>query len=158
MENRETLIYQQICEKNFEIFYNLSQAYEAEFSAITKKVPDSKGYFSYDSSPYEPNIGYLLLQNNVPIGFCIIQIRKEINDVCEFYIIPAVRKNNIGMWFAKEIIQKYNGDWQVRQIAGAKNATLFWRKVVQSISQNNYTEVSSNDKQWGWVTKQLFTI
>ena len=45
---------------NIEIYYNLTQAYEAEFSPLTKKFPDQKGKFALDTEIGGNVKGFLL--------------------------------------------------------------------------------------------------
>ena len=48
-----------ITNNNIEVYKNLGQAYEAEFSSLTEKIPNEQGIFSLDSLPNHPYIGYL---------------------------------------------------------------------------------------------------
>ena len=50
----------EINQHNLNIFKNLAQAYEAEFSNLTHKLPNELGLFEIDTLPYKPYIGYLL--------------------------------------------------------------------------------------------------
>lgn len=145
-----------INKRNFRILINLAQAYEAEFSAITKKIPDKYGVFKLDTLPILPYIGYLLYINKIPVGFCIIKAISKIKDISEFYIIPSMRKRKLGIQFAHCIFDKYPGQWQVRQISGAYHAIDFWRKTIALYTNNKFKESVKSDKDWGIVTCQRF--
>lgn len=80
--------------KNLQILLNLTQAYEAEFSAITNKTPDANGIFKLDTMPDNGHIGYILYKEKTPIGFTVLKISKTLNDIAEFYIIPSMRLKN----------------------------------------------------------------
>jgi predicted acetyltransferase len=145
-----------IDDNNLNIYINLARSYEAEFSSLTHKLPNEAGIFEIDTLPVAPYIGYLLYKSNIPIGFCVIEISEEMNDVAEFYIIPSMRKNKYGDSLAAKIFEIYPGKWQVRQIEGANAAKSFWRSVINKFTQNNYEEESVNDPEWGMITRQQF--
>lgn len=145
-----------IDENNLEIYMNLAYAYEAEFSNLTKKMPNELGIFQPDTLPINPYCGYLLMYNNKPIGFSIVEINSQYNDVAEFYIIPIMRKNGYGKELAKKTFDYHSGLWYVRQIAGAEQAKQFWRKVINEYSSGQYLENEVLDEKWGKVTRQEF--
>ena len=146
----------QINQNNAEIFKNLAQAYEAEFSNLTHKVPNEFGLFKLDTLPNTPYVGYLLYCQETPVGFCVANIESEIKDIAEFYIVPVMRKKNMGYQFAVMIFNRYPGQWQVRQIEGAIDAINFWRRVIKKYTGNKYEESVVQDAHWGIVTRQRF--
>src|SRR5687768_1690571 len=125
---------------NLQILLNLMQAYEAEFSDITKKRPAEDGLFPLDTQIDSSHQGWLLYDDKSPIGFAITGTRSNRNDVSEFYIIPSLRKQGIGKFFAKKIFSQFSGPWQVRQIAGAGRATAFWRKAIGEFTKQKFHE------------------
>lgn len=139
------------------VLLHLGHAYEAEFSAITTKVPDDQGFFHLDTPPEAPYTSYLFYQGATPIGFCIVNTVSSPMDVAEFYVIPAKRKQRIGMRYAHAIFDRHVGSWQVRQIQGADHALHFWRQVIATYSENCYKEEIVHDHDWGMVTRQTFS-
>jgi predicted acetyltransferase len=156
IDSEKKLFMRQIDEKNIFILLNLGQAYEAEFSYLTKKVPDADGLFTLDTIPVSPYAGYLIYQHNTPIGFCIINIEIKPMYIAEFYIVPSKRLQAIGMDFAHAIFRKYPGLWQVSQIKGADQALKFWKCVISGYTSNNYKDEVVEDPDWGIVTRQTF--
>lgn len=154
--NITELTFIQIEQHNLNTFKNLAQAYEAEFSNLTHKLPNELGLFEIDTLPCKPYIGYLLYYQKKPVGFCIADIESEIKDVAEFYIIPVMRKKNLGYQLASMIFDTYPGRWQVRQIEGAIDAIKFWQSVIRKYTQNQYEESVVDDAHWGIVTCQRF--
>lgn len=138
------------------VLNNLILAYEAEFSAITKKIPIHDGTFKLDVD-LQTTENYLLFDKKYPIGFCVKGEIDGRHDIYEFYVVPSRRNRKLGREFAKNIFSRYQGDWQVRQIEGADKAISFWRKTISEFSNNNFEEQVVNDDYWGRVTKQIFT-
>lgn len=139
------------------VLVNLSQAYEAEFSKITGKEPGTDGVFMLDTFPKFPYAGYVLYKESIPIGFCVLNVESNPRDVAEFYIIPTERRQGMGTKLAYSIFDAFGGDWQVRQIAGADQAVIFWRTAISQYTNNNYEESIIDDPKWGVVTKQDFS-
>lgn len=148
-----------ITEENIQIYLNLAQCYEAEFSALTRKKPDDSGIFALDTTLGDDISGFLLLIDDIPGGIAAISAKSNQSwEVCEFYIYPCFRHNTIGMEFAHAIWKTLPGDWEIKQIEGADYATVFWRKSIERFHQTGYTEDRYKDAYWGTVTRQRFTI
>lgn len=140
---------------NNHIYYNLIQAYEAEFSQITGKVPDHNGMFPLDTKLDNSVMAYLEYINSIPIGIAAIKRVDDTYEMCEFYIIPSKRKMNHGEKFAHKIFDVNQGLWQIKQISGAEYASNFWRKIIYTYGVS-YQEDKYNDEYWGIVTRQKF--
>lgn len=148
-----------VTDTNSPIYHNLIQCYEAEFSAITGKKPNSSGLFELDTHLGDDTLGFLLIIDDTPSGIAAIRCKESQSyEVCEFYIVPHFRKNGIGMEFAHKIWKTYPGNWEIKQIEGAEYATAFWRKTINSFNKTKYTEERYDDPYWGIVTKQKFTV
>ncbi|MDG1436888.1 MAG: hypothetical protein P8P83_03820 [Rickettsiaceae bacterium] len=145
-----------ITNDNLFVVLNLFQAYEAEFSSLTQKMPNKEGVFQLDITPLVDNAGYLLYQNDIPIGFTFIDITKIPYDVEEFYIIPITRGNGFGKLLAHYIFDMHPGPWQIRQISGANLAREFWRKTISYYIGEDFKEEITEDPKWGEVTRQSF--
>lgn len=146
-----------ITKENSKAYYNLTQAYEAEFSNLTHEMPDEDGLFKIQTDIDHEHIGYLLYDNKKPIGFMVVRMG-EVKDVSEFYIIPAKRKSGYGQSLASYVFSQHPGRWQVRQISGADSAKAFWRKVIAKITAGQYLEEVIQDDDWGYVSRQSFEI
>ncbi|MFZ2314563.1 MAG: hypothetical protein WAW86_02750 [Gammaproteobacteria bacterium] len=145
-----------ISNDNIDVYLNLARSYEAEFSNLTQKMPNELGVFEPDTMPVHPYSGYLLYEDKTPIGFGVIELSNQVNDVAEFYIIPSMRKNKLGCVLASTIFDLHPGKWQVRQIEGADVAKAFWRRVINQYTQNDFIEDVVSDPVWGVVTRQKF--
>lgn len=148
-----------VTQANLNIYLNLAQCYEAEFSAITLKKPNEMGIFELDTLIGEGVTGLLLMADGVPAAIAAIGIKgDERYEVCEFYVIHSFRKNSTGIKFAHMIWKKYPGAWEIKQIKGAEYASEFWRKSITAFEQTAYKEDRYEDPYWGIVTRQQFTV
>ncbi|WP_062266496.1 GNAT family N-acetyltransferase [Endozoicomonas arenosclerae] len=154
---------------NREVYLNLCQGYEAEFSSLTGKKPDPQGRFALDTPLTENTTGYLLYDEHLPAGLAAVkQHHATHHEVCEFYVLPCYRRQELGKRFAHRLFSMSCGQWEIKQIEGADNATTFWRKTISDFLKE-YVDQSDNnidthfqediyvDPYWGKVTRQVFT-
>jgi len=146
----------EVNKNNISILLNLAQAYEAEFSPITKKNPLSNGLYALDTNWDSDHPAFLLFDNETPVGFCIKTILDSRHDISEFYVVPTYRHKGIAKSFVIEIFNKYAGTWQARQIQGADQAVSFCRAVISEFTSGKYTEEIVEDEYWGKITRQIF--
>jgi predicted acetyltransferase len=138
---------------------NLMQAYEAEFSDLTQKLPDARGVFKPDTCVDDSHDGYLLYnEHGVPLGFCIKGTINGFHDISEFYVIPAARRKRLGFDFATSIFNLYEGRWQVRQMWEASRARRFWKKTLEIYTGSMFEDVVIDDPMWGKMTSQRFEV
>lgn len=148
---------------NQHVYMNLAQAYEAEFSKIMHKKPDINGLFPLDTELGGTITGYLLYIDNIPAGHTAIA--NETNghfEVCDFYVVPYFRKNQVGKHFISTLFKQLGGSWEIKQVAGADHAVKFWRDVIthytaEQLLEKSYQEDNYNDCHWGMVTRQRFS-
>lgn len=138
-------------------FDRLIQAYEAEFSSITEKLPGPDGIFPLDTHLDDTHFGYLAYLGDIPVGFNVIATKGIGHfEVCEFYIIPVCRMKKRGYDLAAQVFDRHPGHWEVKQIVGADQAYNFWRKAIGQYTRGKYTDDVYRDEYWGKVTRQTF--
>jgi len=120
-------------------------------------MPDENGLFKIQTDIDCEHIGYLMYEKKIPVGFMVF-CPGEVNDVAEFYIIPAKRLGGFGQRLARYVFASYPGQWQVRQISGADSARAFWRSVIFGLTDGNYQEEEVEDHYWGRVYRQSFEM
>ncbi|TYT74303.1 GNAT family N-acetyltransferase [Desulfobotulus mexicanus] len=147
-----------VSDSNLNVYMNLCQSYEGEFSSITNKKPDKNGLFELDTRIEGNVVGYLLYDGEVPLGFAAVNVAAEGNayEICEFYIVPVCRKQGMGREFVSRLFRMYRGRWEVKQISGAEHATAFWRKAIGGFTKGKFQEDFYNDAYWGRVIRQRF--
>ena len=78
------------------------------------------------------------------LGFALINdytiIPSNTISIAEFYILPEYRKQELGRYFANEILQKYNGKWEIRTQIYNKTANQFWDKLVSEFSKEDFNQ------------------
>lgn len=100
------------------LFKNLMQFYEAEFSYITKKIPDEDGLFLFDTEISDVNRAFIAYSKLQPIGFSVVHVALDSNlrEILEFYILPCYRREYYGKAFSSLIFDTFKGYWIVKQL------------------------------------------
>ncbi|WP_028117560.1 GNAT family N-acetyltransferase [Ferrimonas senticii] len=147
----------QVDDHNIEVYLNLAQGYEAEFSKIVQKKPQADGRFALDTELGGNVAGYLLYVDGVPAGHTAIASHGDGQfEVCDFYVVPYFRQNRLGQTFAAAIFAMHGGRWQIKQVAGADRAIAFWQATIGDYTGGHFKQDIYQDPQWGTVTRQCF--
>ena len=152
------LCLQEVEDSNLPTYLNLAQAYEAEFSRITKKHPDLNGLYALDTTVGGEVKAYLLQTPQSAIGFAAASVYVEgTRDLREFYVVPTMRGQKIGTYLAGQVFSLHPGHWTVKQLEGATYATAFSRRALAELGII-YKETLLQDEYWGNVVMQAFSI
>jgi predicted acetyltransferase len=148
----------EVCDRNLSTYLNLAQAYEAEFSPMTKKNPNLKGLYELDTTVGGEVKAYILQNSTNAIGFAAASVPEEgTRDLREFYVVPTMRGKKIGTYLAGQVFAFYPGKWTVKQLEHAIHATSFWHQALTDLGIP-YEETIFMDEYWGRVVMQTFQI
>ena len=148
----------EVCDSNLSTYLNLAQAYEAEFSPMTKKNPNLKGLYELDMTVGGEVKAYILQNSTNAIGFAAASVPEEgTRDLREFYVVPTMRGKKIGTYLAGQVFAFYPGKWTVKQLEHAIHATSFWHQALTDLGIP-YEETIFMDEYWGRVVMQTFQI
>lgn len=139
----------EVCDRNLSTYLNLAQAYEAEFSPMTKKNPNLKGLYELDTTVGGEVKAYILQNSTNAIGFAAASVPEEgTRDLREFYVVPTMRGKKIGTYLAGQVFAFYPGKWTVKQLEHAIHATSFWHQALTDLGIP-YEETIFMDEYWG---------
>jgi len=65
----------------------------------------------------------------------------------DFYIISKYQRSGLGKEVAKEIFEKFPGEWSVGIIPEHKGALSFWRNVIKSFKHDAFIEEMKTREQ-----------
>lgn len=154
--NEDSMDIREVTLDNLHVYLNLCQSYEGEFSEITEKLPGEDGKFALDTEIGGMTKGFLLYVDGRPVGFAAIKVEPGMCEVCEFYVIPSMRRRCLGRAFASWLFAHFRGRWQVKQLEGARYATCFWTKVIAEFTGGAFAQDMYADPYWGRVVRQRF--
>ncbi len=65
---------------------------------------------------------------------------KSFYEISEFFILRKFRGKGVAGFTAKEIFQKFLGNWEVMAISGNSPAEKFWEKIIDEYTSGSYTK------------------
>lgn len=94
---------------------------------------------------------FLIFIEKEAVGFVNIkqlEVMPEIDwYMNEFYIISKYQHHGIGAEVAKEILQKFNGEWSIGILPENELALRFWRKTVSNYTRGIFHEEYRSTEQ-----------
>jgi predicted acetyltransferase len=127
--------------------WNMLQTYIAGMAAYVdvKPVNGIYPYEHFDKYWTDDNFPFWAIHSGERVGFALVWQDRDhdIFRMSEFYVRPESRRLNLGMAFARDVIDRFPGRWKIRQIARNAPAVAFWRRTLASY---DYTETNFEDR------------
>lgn len=144
---------QKITSSKKETLKNLFEFYTYEFSEYMDLHVDDHGRYGYppfDNYFTDPCFdSFFIIIEGKLAGFAIVkQDDLDTYSINQFFIMKKFRKSGAGRIVAVELFDRYRGEWKVAQIMKNIPAQHFWRKVISSYTNGNYTETIRQDQEW----------
>lgn len=111
----------------------LLELYAHDFSEFTAADIDAVGRFGYrylDGYWTEPDRHPFLVRVDGRIAGFVFVRSGQPHDMAEFFVMRKYRRSGIGRKVAHDVLARFPGEWQVRQIATNAAATSFWRSAI----------------------------
>ena len=132
------------------IIQNLARFYIYDLSEFqARKCPDDGLFEDEDYSRYWTTPGhfaYLVKCQNELAGFAFVEEGGSSTDIdyniAEFFIVRKFRGKGVARFVAREIFQRFHGNWEVMAIARNATAIAFWKKTIDEYTQGHYTASS----------------
>jgi len=112
---------------------HLLELYLHDLSAYDGGDVDDNGLYGYeylDRYWTEPNSRPLLLRvDRRWAGFALVRLGQP-HDIAEFCVLRKYRRSGVGTVLARNLFDRFPGEWQVRQLGSNTDATIFWRNAI----------------------------
>jgi len=139
-----------------QLFQNLMQFYEYEFSIYEDDDVDVSGKFEIEDvddyfqlNEYRP---LLVCVEDRPAGFVIVKsnIDSKIDhfSIEEFFIMKKYQRNGAGQKVANKVFDMFGQFWIVRVIKENKIGQSFWNKTIKKYSNGDFSMKVINDETW----------
>jgi predicted acetyltransferase len=130
---------------------NLFAFYVHDMSAFVDLDVDSDGTFavpaslaSYWEGPEAPRrYPFLVRIDGRLAGFALIRRLADAAgtyDMGEFFVLRKYRRSGIGRHVACELFDRFQGDWEVRELPLNTAAQTFWRRVIADYTGGAFRE------------------
>lgn len=106
----------------------------SEYGEVDTAYPYFESYWNEDEGRWP----YLFFAESELIGFAFVNTvspsgRGTDFSMAEFFVRPTARGRGHGVAAAKEIILKFNGQWELSIMQHNAPARVFWPKVISKI-------------------------
>lgn len=117
-----------------EVLRQLLEFNAYEFAAFFEDSElDEHGRFGYrwlDHYWTEPDRQPFLIRVGDRIGGMTLVRGTDQRSIAEFLIMPQYRRQGAGLVAARQIFDRFGGDWSVHQVPGNDRAVSFWRRAI----------------------------
>lgn len=121
-------------ESDREVVGQLLEFNSYEFSRIDGRAIGRDGRYGYrylDAYWSEPGrVPYLLRAGGELAGLVLARRVGAVMSVAEFLVLPKFRRTGVGTQAARQLFSAYPGPWEVHQVVGNHQATVFWRRAI----------------------------
>lgn len=134
------------------VIKNLARFYVYELSRYSGEDVSEDGLFEayetcFNFDSYWTEAGhypFIIRVDNQLAGFVLLNnIGSNPNvdwHLVEFYILASFQGRGIGRQVALQLLNAYQGVWEIAQMPENLPAIGFWRSVIQQFTQGKYTE------------------
>ncbi len=114
------------------LLWERMQAYIAELMSFGNFGPVN-GVFAYEPFDLywkEPNrFPFWAMADGERAAFALV-LCEERTEMAEFYSFPEFRRTGVALDFARQIIRRFPGSWEISQYRAHTVAVSFWHRVI----------------------------
>ncbi len=89
--------------------------------------------------------------NSRRIGFALVRSTGERLEMAEFCIFPTDRRAGIGSAFARGVIERFPGEWEVSASTENTTGVAFWRHALSGFVPEESPAAGASRVQWRFV-------
>jgi len=72
------------------------------------------------------------------------------HEIGEFFVLRRFRRLGVGGHVAREMFDRFTGNWEVRELIGNHPAQVFWRRVISEYTGGRYEESVERTRHGNW--------
>ncbi len=78
-------------------------------------------------------------------GFALVRRMEDgTMEMAEFYTRPEFRRSGVGLVFARDLIARFAGAWELSEYQANPGAIAFWRRVIAGRAYTEREYISAN--------------
>lgn len=155
-----------VCRKaeasDFPALQQMLELYQYELSDIWHQELDAQARYGYDLRRHQEAKRYfahVALEGSQYVGFALVApacvTRVEGSWMEQFFILKRYRKAGAGAELAQHVFLSHPGLWEVGQMPANVAAQAFWRQVIGSVTNGQFTEAQVTEGWWQGVVQQF---
>ena len=103
---------------------------------------------------------FILRHEDELVGFAMVRGNHEEDEIdysiAEFFVLRKFRGKGVGEKVARQLFDRFSGQWMVAQLVDNRPAIAFWRKVISRYTQRPLSEYNAKSR-WGPMNQIRFT-
>jgi predicted acetyltransferase len=127
--------------------HNIMQFYIYEFSKYIPaiKLEENGSYQPFKLNEYWESDrfhAFFIRDSTELVGFALVECgeNQEPHSINEFFVMKKFSGKGYGAIAAMKLFDMFNGRWRITQIPNNYPAQAFWRKVINSYTNGDYSE------------------
>lgn len=141
-----------VTDDQWEIVGWLWECFRHDLAAIVDGYPYADGRYRHewlDEYPTPTGAGYLAWSphpntgEDAPVGFALVtRLDTPRCAMRAFFVVPAARRRSLGRAFARDVISRHPGPWEIAFQEANLAAGHFWRRVASDVWGEAWTETA----------------
>lgn len=144
------MIVRPVADDQWEVVAWLWQAFRHDLSSVVDGYPYADGRYQHawlDEHPRPDGAGYLAWQphprtgEDAPVAFATVRgVGTGTCTMQAFFVVPAARRAGLGRGFARDVVARHAGGWQIPFQHENRPAGEFWRAVARDLWADTWIE------------------
>lgn len=138
------------------IVRRMLELYQYDLSPFANIDLNEHGEFGYaylDHYWTEPGrYPFLAKQAGKFIGFALVNTHHYLPEsdysMAEFFVMKRYRRQGLGQQFALYVFEQHRGTWEVSQLPGHTQATLFWQRIIEGYASGAVKAFAEGYGKW----------
>ena len=138
------------------------ELYQYELSDTWPQDLDANGRYGYDLARHRLGDrfhAHVAIKGTQYAGFALVApavvTRSEGCWMEQFFVLKRFRRAGVGFELARHVFFDHPGPWEVGQMPANLAAQVFWRKVIDQMTDGQFTEVKVTQGWWQGVVQQF---
>ncbi|KUN89455.1 acetyltransferase [Streptomyces bungoensis] len=83
---------------------------------------------------------YLLACGGCPAGLAFVRgLDGPVRVLNSFFVVRGARRRGLGLWFAREVLSRHPGPWEIAHQQDNQGAACFWERVATDVAPGAWT-------------------
>ena len=140
------------------ILKNMIELYNYDLSEYENRDLNEHGLYDYsylDNYWTEKDrYPFIIRVDDKLAGFVLVNKHSVVTSsptdyaIAEFFVLKKYRKRGIGKIVAFEVFNKFQGNWEVKQLRLHKVSHIFWNNVINQYTLGNFIELENGNEVW----------
>lgn len=156
------LVFRQAKAEDFPALQQLLELYQYELSDIWPQEMNARAHYGYDLSRHRQAsrfFAHVAMKGTQYVGLALVApaavTRTDGFWMEQFFVLKRHRRSGVGLELARHAFASHPGLWEVGQMPANAAARVFWRSVIGTLTEGQYSEVEVTEGWWQGSVQQF---